>query len=357
MATPIILPFPMLQNPPIVLADISRYQASNPLSPPVIPFDFDKYYAMGGRVIVLRSSVGAAGRDYQFEYNLGECARLGIFVIIYHYTKLWHSLDKQAALMYEAIELALAKGCILLEVYFDIEANDGLDKTKFTANATKLVNKTRKLSDDGNGWVQIKNVLGGSNIGIYTRGWFWNANTYRTDFFKYLPLWVAHHYSSTVSVDPFSLPSWRPYIPDDWAAINHPVHPTFWQFDTYNNGVAWGSNGDDEIDLNWFTWDGGTYESFKLRYGVELQPGAPIPPVPPDPPEPPIPPTITHYTVDEAKCTWLNGRTDPTSSVDNKVVVLRAGQKATLLEDNGDWKMVRLDNVECWMYGYYLKPA
>ena len=358
MAIPKVLPFPMLQNPPIIVADISRYQASNPAMPPVIPFDFSKYQAMGGQVIILRSGVGASGVDYQLSYNLDQCAARGIPVILYHYTKLWHSLDKQAALLYNAIELALSKGCIILEVYLDIEANDDLDKTAFTSYATKLVNKIKKLSDEGNGWIKLDDGLGLSNIGIYTRAYFWNGNTYRTDLFKHLPLWVAHHYSVNVAVDPFSLPSWRPFIPDDWAAINNPVAPTFWQFDTYNNGEAWGSNGDDEIDLNWYTWDGGTYESFEKRYGVKLTPGVPQPPEPPEPPEPPIPPVTTHYIVDPTKCRWLNGREEGVVEVDNIQVTLRAGQKVTFLnEESGLWKKVRLDNVEVWMHGAYLKAV
>ena len=87
MAIPKVLPFPMLQNPPIIVADISRYQASNPAMPPVIPFDFSKYQAMGGQVIILRSGVGASGVDYQLSYNLDQCAARGIPVILYHYTK------------------------------------------------------------------------------------------------------------------------------------------------------------------------------------------------------------------------------------------------------------------------------
>ena len=339
------LDFPMNEIPPIVVADISVYQANYSKYPDIVHFDWDKYYAMGGRAVKLRFSVGCAGEDFELDYNLSECLRLGIYIWGYHYAKLWHNLDKQAAIFAVAIEKAEATG-LLLGVYHDIEANDGLDKNTFTANAQKLFNKTAALSD----FVILDDNPAKSNIGPYTRGLFWDYNTYRTDYFKHLPLWIAHHYSETYEVEPYTIPSWRPLIPDDWAAINNPVGPHWWQFEDYDGGEEWGSNGDDEIDLNWFTWKGGTYQAFEDRYGVSLLPHEP-PPIPDPEPEPePIPETdrLQMEVVQEG----LRVRTGPGTGY-AIIGELPFGQVVDVLDIGGDSAWVRIGEKQWSNVEYY----
>lgn len=258
--------FPMKQDPPIVIADISAYNADRRNLDNIKHFDFDKYYQRGGRVIIMRATVGTAGRDYEYEYNLNRCKELGIHVILYHYAKVWKNLDKQAKLFANAIADALDTG-MLLDAFLDIEANDGLSKNAFTNAYAKLMIKTE--------------LLAGMVLGIYTRAMFWNHNTYRTDLPKRCKLWVAHYFSI---MDEKHVPRVRPYIPDDWGAIHNPRPPFFWQYTDDSDGYLWGSTGDDDIDLNYFTWNGGTYDAFKKLYGVDIKPDAIQPPPPPPPP-------------------------------------------------------------------------
>lgn len=256
---PITLQFPMLENPPLVIGDISVYNAHPTLTPPR-HFDFQKYWDKGGRVIILRGGVANAGWDYEFIYNVNKCNELGIYFMVYHYTKLWKNLDNQAAIFSDIIDYAKTSN-LFLDHYLDIETNDGLNKTVFTGNAEKIVNKVYDSTD----------ML----PGIYTRAYFWNANTYRNGWAKHLKLWVAHHFTG---INPYILPTARPYIPDDWADINTPENPYLWQIDTHDSGEEWGSTGDNEIDLNFFVRNGGTYSAFNSVWDTNLQPPTTTPP-------------------------------------------------------------------------------
>lgn len=71
------------------------------------------------------------------------------------------------------------------------------------------------------------------------------------------------------------------------------------------------------------------------------------------PVDPPIPQPEEWFTI--TNCTWLNGRSQPTASVDNKIITIRAGQVVeNLNESSGDWKKVGLGHLVCWMHGDYL---
>jgi hypothetical protein len=152
------------------------------------------------------------------------------------------------------------------KLWLDIETNDDLNKTTMASNAEKLINR---IINKG---VPVE--------GIYTRGYFWDANFEKTGFFKDFALWIAHWWTG---IDIYKVPTVRPYLPDEWADINNPVIPVKWQVDTYDDGRLWGSMGDNEIDINMFTYNGGTYAAFEDYYGVELEPVVPEPPIPPTP--------------------------------------------------------------------------
>ena len=251
---PVKIDFPMNQNPPLVSADISRYQARVTQEGEVIShFDFDKYIKKS-RTIKLRGGVATAGIDFEYEYNLKTCEQLDIYIDnVYHYTKLWKDLTAQANIIKDVYDMAvtMAPTKYLKRLTLDIEANDDLDKNEFTGNAEKLVNKVLGLT--------------GVVVDIYTRGYFWDQNTYLATWMKECKLWDAHHYSN---LDPYSVPAVRPFIPNAWGAINNPIIPTEWQFDTCDSGFDWGSTGDNEIDLNFFTYDGGTKAAWEKLYGV-----------------------------------------------------------------------------------------
>lgn len=263
---PIVINFPMNQSPPIVSADISRYQAYIlPDGTVVSHFDFDKY-SKKSRVIKLRGSVANAGTDFELEYNLSTCEAKKIYINnIYHYTKLWKDITAQANIIKDVYDMAktLAPTHYLKRLTLDIEVNDGLDKNTFTGNAEKLVSRVYALT--------------GVVSDIYTRAYFWNQCTYPASWMKECGLWDAHHF---LGLNPYIIPVVRPYIPDAWGDINNPIPPFEWQFDTNDNGADWGSTGDNEIDLNFFTYKGGTKESFQELYKIPYPEPLEPPPVP-----------------------------------------------------------------------------
>lgn len=264
---PIVIQFPMNQNPPIVEADISRYNAMIlPDGTVISHFDFDKY-SKKSRIIILRSSVANAGMDFEYEYNLRTCEQKEIYVEkIYHYTKLWKDINTQATIIKDAFEMAktLSPKYYMKKIVLDIEENDGLDKNVFTGNAEKLVSKVYAYT--------------GVIPEIYTRAYFWNQNTYIADWMKECALWIAHHFTG---MNPYEVPVARPYLPDAWAKIKNPVIPVYWQFDTYDLGFEWGSTGDNEIDLSFFTYKGGTKAAFQELNGIIYPEPAEPPPTPP----------------------------------------------------------------------------
>lgn len=264
--------FPMRQNPPIWKADISRYQASNPDYPPVVHFDFEQYYNAGGRIIMIRSRTGVAGKDYEYDYNLEHAVIKGLLIEIYMDIKLWKDIKGQAAaLLGDIAQAKKVAGDLFVGVRLDVETNDGLIPGTWVGNFDKFVLNLRDGYD--------------GDLEVYTSASLWNkfAGKTRSDIAKRLGLHVAHYFTG---INPFVIPTMRPYIPDNWALINTPVPPTWWQIDTYNQGFQLGSRGDDEIDMNLFTWGGGTYAAFKTRYGMDLPVAPTTPPTPEPEPEP-----------------------------------------------------------------------
>lgn len=262
--------------PGVVLgADISRYQAS---ADGTKRFDFDKFLAAGGKFLFIRAGVGANGEDFQFRYNLQEAKARGIPVALYHVLKAGKSVQNQIV-TFTNLSLDPVSGKPVAEIgdYYDMELNeDNLSKQEYTNNSQKIIQGHQANMPDGH------------REGIYTRATFIDQASARNDWMKVLDLFLAHWmYAITdYSAPP---PTLRPWIPDNWGAINNPVLPLYWQFTNKGNGKLFGSNGDDDIDLIFWL---NTPLAFELMYGVAL-PGDVAPPPPPPPPAPPPAETFT----------------------------------------------------------------
>lgn len=73
----------------------------------------------------------------------------------------------------------------------------------------------------------------------------------------------------------------------------------------------------------------------------------------PVPDQPPLP-EKEFYTI--TNCSWANGRSESTASEDNRVLVIRAGQKGTNLKEvNGEWYLLGFGPIQAWVYGDYLE--
>jgi len=74
--------------------------------------------------------------------------------------------------------------------------------------------------------------------------------------------------------------------------------------------------------------------------------------------EPTPPPVETPKVFVVSKCKWLNVRSQPTSSVDNRLVVVRAGRKVgNLKEEVGNWQRISLGYIEGWSDGNFLEES
>jgi hypothetical protein len=304
-----ILNFP-LTSPLIIGADISSYQA-NRTSSPVIHFDFDSFLERGGKFLKIRWTVAASGTDYEAEYNIEKAIEKKIPFSLTGYAKMWKNIKTQVTHFTTGIQQYMDNP-YFIGADWDIEDNDGLSKQEFGGNAEKLVKQT------------LETLGRDPGLGIYTRASFWDVNTYRSDWPKKLRLWVAHHFPN---IDPLKTPTVRPYIPKDWGDINKPVPPTFWQFDVHNHGYEWGSRGDDQIDLNWFTWDSGTVGAFISLFGVE--PPGDIFEHPPGP-----------KLVEVVKPTNL--RSQPVIVTETAVSLLPVGQQIEFAGEMDNWYQVLL---------------
>ena len=69
-----------------------------------------------------------------------------------------------------------------------------------------------------------------------------------------------------------------------------------------------------------------------------------------------VPPPPVGEPHEIVKCTWLNGRSEPTSSTDNRVLSMRAGQVVEKIDEDGNWYKVKY-NGELWMYKNYLQEV
>jgi len=257
--------FPMMQNPPILGADISVYNADRRRTP-IVHFDHEQFRAKGGRFLILRGGAATEGLDYEYEHNLAECTWMGTPFWVYHYTKLWKDLDQQVAIIRQIHELAKHSPMYCGIAEMDIEANDGLSKAMFTGNFIKM-------------GIRLEDNIGAGARGTYSRASFWDRFVERNDMSKEMHLHVAHWFPG---INPGAVPTARPLLPDDWGAINHPRIPLVWQFDVVENGFEWGSRGEDQIDLDWFTWGGGTEAAWNGMFDVAL-PGSVQPPPEPEP--------------------------------------------------------------------------
>jgi lysozyme len=153
---------------------------------------------------------------------------------------------------------------------FDVEENGGMSRTELTGWIQKAVARFQE-------WTGVSPM-------IYTSPGFWNANTYRNDWAKTLPLWDAHWTTAD-----------EPVIPNDWGAINNPKTWTFWQHSSKGNGADYGASSTN-IDLNRYHY---SLAQFNAQFGTSLKPLEPEQP-PPPPPEP------THD--EQVKIMWAYGK-------------------------------------------------
>lgn len=321
----------MNQNPPIIMGDISAYNADRQDLNNIKHFDFDKYYNKGGRVILMRSRVANAGQDYEYPYNLVTATTKKLLIQIYGYIKLWHNVPNQVAGLLD--DIAQAKdvaGSLFISVKVDIEENDGLTINEFLNAYDGLISKLRKGGYDG--LLETYTSAGKFNQ-------FMGKN--KSDLAKNTELHVAHYFTG---IDPFHIPVQRPYVPDNWALISNPHEPAWWQFDTYDGGFDWGSNGDNEIDFSWFTKGGGTYPSFKKLYNVDL-PVAVLP----------IPVPVGKYgiiTVNGSSVRFSPTLVQPGAN-DNLFAKATVNKKVKLIE--GEAVVNGYRKVEAWVYDKNIK--
>ena len=141
---------------------------------------------------------------------------------------------------------------------FDVEENGGMNKTQLTGWIQKAVASFEDQTD--------------VSPMIYTSPGFWNGNTYRNDWAKQLPLWIAHWTTAD-----------SPIIPNDWSAINNPKTWTFWQYAVLSNGIEYGVSSA-RLDHNRYN---GSLSQFNSKFKMNLPPLGDV--VPPPPPPPPVP--------------------------------------------------------------------
>jgi hypothetical protein len=211
-----------------------------------------------------RSRVAASGNDYEFPYNLKTATQEDLYQQIYLYLKLWHNIPNQVdGFLDDIAQVKDTAGPLFLSAKIDVEENDGMSINSFLSALDGVISKLRKGYD--------------GILEIYTSASKMNRflGKSKSDLVKNTLLHVSHFFTG---IDIDRVPLVRPYIPDVWALINNPVEPAWWQVDTYDGGFDWGSNGDNEIDMSFFTYGGGTYEAFKKLYKVDLP--VAVPPVP-----------------------------------------------------------------------------
>lgn len=275
--------------------DVSAYQAS---ADGARRFDWGKaaariYFAF------IRASVGAAGVDFQLYYNLQECRRLGIPFGLYHFLKPEKDWKKQADLFAGlAINGKTGQPAGVLPPALDVEDDGDLSKAALGSYVEKFVMRFEAAT--------------GLKLMIYTSPGFWNGSMPLTNWAKNRELWVAN-YKVTL-----------PQLPREWGECNNPRTWKFWQYSCTGDGPAYGSNGDDDIDLNYYN---GSLADFNQEYHTSL---APLPENP-EQPAPAVPEWV------KVKVNRLNLRNKPEISAATDAGDLHQGARLRVLEDCGLW--------------------
>lgn len=276
---------------PVVGVDISYWQQS---------VDWNK---MASKVyfVFIRAGRGNADRDTLYSSFLRGAHDKGRAVGIY-----WYMMPRTVTNFKTHVQsfapIYKDSGSQLPPV-FDVEDNGGMGKTALTGWLQKAV----ALFEDTTGVAPM----------IYTSAGFWNSNTYRNDWAKRLPLWVAHWTTAD-----------EPIIPNDWGAINQPKPWTFWQYTSKGKGFDYGV-ASLNIDLDRYYY---SLTQFNQQYKMNLQPLEPLPPTPP-----PVPTDKIHplYQV-EITADMLNARAGDGATYTDIGNLLK-GTQLPVTEESGDW--------------------
>jgi len=231
------------------IIDISRWQASNVLYPPVIPFNWDlasrRVYA------AFIQCTNGLTLDHQFSYNW-ITSKNKVARDAYHFFRVSRSLTypkDQARTFYNYQITCGGLGDMI--PWLDVETYDE------TVTAAEFQNRVLIFLDE---FAQLSGKMGI----IYTRKGFWDQyvcrpNTSPSRISEMCRLAVANYGAS------------YPVIPWDWEVRYGTDGFEYWQYSADGNGLGryYGSTGDDDIDLNKFN---GTLDEFNLRYNLNVQP-------------------------------------------------------------------------------------
>jgi lysozyme len=183
---------------------------------------------------------------------------------------------------------------------------------------------------------QLKSLVGGKEIGIYTSFYYWRDNgpsivfdPDKLEYFHRYPLWIAHY-----NVD-------QPKVPNPWGENEW----LFWQYNTNGNGKAYGTQ-DKSVDLNYFNGDS---QKFAQRFNL---------PAPTDPP-PPVPDPTPAPSSNQVQviALLLNVRSGPGKSFE-PTGFMKQGDVADALatSSDGGWIQIhRGDGLTGWCAKPYLK--
>ena len=192
------------------------------------------------RFTIIRGVVNGA-IDSQFERNWVNAKLNKQPIGVYIYLNPRYSYDNQVKNFVKCLKDAKPE----LGGWIDVETSGGL-----TASALK--NYIITFIKDVQTQVDFE-------LGIYTRGLWWNTFVARDDFFGTLRLWIAR-YNTSISGPWSDSDRYRPLDWEDW---------TFWQFSETGVGSEYGCPlppyGDDDIDLNYYN---GTYEEFQEDFDL-----------------------------------------------------------------------------------------
>ena len=190
--------------------------------------DFAKAVESGAKFCIIRSgAVSKSGypyEDYKFRSNYKNAIKYFDTLGTYWFFRPEHSVTSQASFMVSLLKDVNFKG----EVFLDVEYNaKGIGKETFR-------NKIHKFMD-------ILKVYGYKDLGIYTRGIFWNSNIGSGDFSNY-KLWIARY---TTRNHPWN-DNPKLFKPLGWNTWH------YWQFSADGNsrGKEFGAESND-IDLNY----------------------------------------------------------------------------------------------------------
>lgn len=211
--------------------DVSHHQAV---------IDWQQVADSGQRFAVIRSSMGAAGRDNRFAQNWDGAVKAGLLVGAYHLVRPEHSGAVQVEHFLNVMENRKSDLPLVLDVELD---------GRTSALPSRTPDEIAQCVRDMAAGLMAR---GHRRPIIYTARWFWNKAVTITPEWEAYDLWVAHYGAAA------------PVLPSPWKSY------TFWQYTDAGTvpGVP------TPCDLNWYA---GSHQQLLVYTGrVPAQP----PPVP-----------------------------------------------------------------------------